>query len=113
MQYLLKIKQKCFSSDRLVSVSFTTDHPPDPVILSIAKDLFMPDPPRHARPDRASPVIPGVFRVIPGLTRNLLPVMPGSDRASPVIPGVFRVIPGLTRNLLPVMPGSDRASPNP
>ncbi len=67
MQYLLKIKQKCFSSDRLVSVSFTTDHPPDPVILSIAKDL----------------VIPGVFRVILGLTRNLLPVMPGSDRASP------------------------------
>ena len=30
----------------------------------------MPDPPRHARPDRASPVIPDSFAVIPGLTRN-------------------------------------------
>ena len=28
------------------------------------------------------------------------------------MPGIFRVIPGLTRNLLLVMPGSDRASPN-
>ena len=53
---------------------------PDPVILSIAKDLdLLAFQHSHSEP----------FIVIPGLTRNLLPVisdplvMPGSDRASP------------------------------
>ena len=55
---------------------------PDPVILSTAKDLDLPAP--LVIPDQIGDLI-----VIPGLTRNLLPVisdplvMPGSDRASP------------------------------
>ena len=47
---------------------------PYPVILSTAKDLaLLAFQPSHSEP----------FIVIPGLTRNLLPVMPSSDRASP------------------------------
>ena len=71
---------------------------PDPVILSTAKDLDLPAP-----------------LVIPDLIGDLI-VIPGPfcSHSEP-----FIVIPGLTRNLLPVisdplvMPGSDRASPNP